>query len=120
MANTYKWRINAVDCKTNENGLENLVYNIHWSYIGEDENNNVASSIGTQPIPHDENAEFIAFNDLTEEIVVGWLESEIGEERIAELKSNIDRQIQEMVAPKTVTLQLPKPIVEDPNAEPIQ
>jgi hypothetical protein len=40
---------------------------------------------------------------LTDEDVIGWVEAEMGEERVAELKVSVDSQIADKVAPKTVT-----------------
>lgn len=105
--NTYKWRINALDCNVNKNDLENVVYSIHWSYLAEDENGNVASMIGVESVGEPDPSNFQSFDTLTQEIVEGWLMASIGEERIAEMQSNLDQQIQDIIAPKTVTLQLP-------------
>lgn len=105
--NTYTWRINALDCHVNQDGLENVVYTIHWSYLGEDENGNLASMIGTESVGAPSADSFTAYADLNQEIVEGWLVASMGEERIAEMQSNLDSQIQEKVAPTTVTLQLP-------------
>lgn len=105
--NTYKWRINALDCHVSNNDLENVVYTIHWSYIGEDENGNVASMIGVESVGEPDPSNFQSFDTLTQEIVEGWLESSMGTERIDEMKANLDQQIQDIIAPKTVTLQLP-------------
>ena len=105
--NTYTWRINALDCHVSKNELENVVYTIHWSYLGEDENGNLASMIGTESVGEPSADSFTAFDDLTQEMVEGWLEASMGTERIDEMKANIDKQIEEIVTPKTVTLQLP-------------
>ena len=105
--NTYKWRINALDCHVSKNELENVVYTIHWSYIGEDENGNKATNIGTQNVGEPSADSFTAFDSLTQEVVEGWLEASMGTERIDEMKANLDKQIEEIVTPKTVTLQLP-------------
>ena len=105
--NTYKWRINALDCHVSQNELENVVYTIHWSYIAEDENGNVASMIGVESVGEPDPSNFQSFDTLTQEIVEGWLESSMGTERIDEMKANLDKQIEEIVTPKTVTLQLP-------------
>lgn len=114
--NTYKWNINALDCHTSQNGLENVVYTIHWSYIGEDENGNLASMIGTQSVSEPSAESFTAFDSLAAEVVEGWLVASIGEERITEMQANLDAQIQEKVAPTRVTLQLPS--VEEAPSEP--
>jgi hypothetical protein len=105
--NTYKWRINALDCNVNKNDLENVVYSIHWSYLAEDENGNVASMIGVESVGEPDPSNFQSFDTLTQEIVEGWLEASMGTERIDEMKANLDKQIEEIVTPKTVTLQLP-------------
>ena len=105
--NTYTWRINALDCHVSQNELENVVYTIHWSYVGEDENGNVASMIGTESVGEPDPSNFQSFDTLTQEIVEGWLEASMGTERIDEMKANLDKQIEEIVTPKTVTLQLP-------------
>ena len=49
MANTYNWRINALDAKIHENNLDNVIYTVHWSFIGQDDSEEPvsASSIGT-------------------------------------------------------------------------
>jgi len=49
MANTYNWRINALDAKIHENDLDNVIYTVHWSFIGQDDSEEPvsASSIGT-------------------------------------------------------------------------
>jgi len=108
MANTYFFKINALDCKVNLDGLENAVFNVHWSYFGETElvsgSKVSVSSIGVQSIDAPSGDNFIAYEDLTEEIVVGWLESKLDVEK---LKENIDAQLAEKLAPKIVTLPLP-------------
>lgn len=102
--NTYKFKINAVDCEVNQNGNDNVVFNVHWSFIGEDENGNTASMIGVQGVEHNPEGEFIAFDDLTEEIVIGWIEPLMNVEAF---KGNIDNQLSEIAAPTKITLQLP-------------
>ena len=42
-----------------------LVYNVHYSYYGEDENGNVASQIGVQHVPYVDPENFTAFDELS-------------------------------------------------------
>ena len=44
MANTYNWRINALDAKIHENDLDNVIYTVHWSFIGQDDSEEPVSS----------------------------------------------------------------------------
>jgi hypothetical protein len=109
MANTYNFKINAVDCHTNQDGLEKVVYNVHWSYFGTSDADEpeTASVIGVESVDAPSAESFTAFESLTEDIVIGWIEAKMGEERIQSMKDSLDAQIQEKVAPTKVTLQLP-------------
>jgi hypothetical protein len=64
--NTYYFKINAVDAHVSQDGLDNVIYNIHWSYFGEDGNGNVASQIGVQHVPNVDPDNFTAFDQLTQ------------------------------------------------------
>ena len=77
MANTYNWRINALDTKIHENDLDNVIYTVHWSFIGQDDSEEPVSvsSIGTLGVQYNPEEPFIAYDDLTKEDVVGWLEA---------------------------------------------
>ena len=114
MANTYTWKINAVDCYTSKDGLENVAYNVHWTLIATN-GEHTAYSIGVHSIGSPNPDNFVAFEDLTEENVIGWIEAAIDVET---MKANLDKQIEDLVAPKVVTLQLNKPVTE-PVVEPV-
>ena len=93
MANTYNWRINALDAKIHENDLDNVIYTVHWSFIGQDDSEEPvsASSIGTLGVQYNAEEPFIEYADLTKEDVVGWLEAGLDVEA---MKQNIDNQIE--------------------------
>ena len=75
MANTYKWTINALDAKVAAEDNENVVYTVHWGLSATDETgNHTVNSIGTHSVEYDAD-NFTAYADLTEEQVIGWLES---------------------------------------------
>ena len=114
MANTYTWKINAVDCYTSKDGLENVAYNVHWTLIATN-GEHTAYSIGVHSIGSPNPDNFVAFEDLTEENVIGWIVAALDVET---MKANLDKQIEDLVAPKVVTLQLNKPVTE-PVVEPV-
>ena len=107
--NTYSWRINAVDCYTSKDGLEKVAYNIHWSYFLTDGEHTV-SMIGVQSVGEPNAENFVAFEELTEETVIGWIEAAMDVEQMQE---NLANQLADKIAPKVVTLQLTKPVVEE-------
>ena len=103
MANTYSWRINALDAKIHENDLDNVIYTIHWSFIGQDDSEEpvMASSIGTLGVQYNPESPFISYDDLTKEDVVGWLESGLD---VDSMKENLDKQIELKKNPVDETL----------------
>jgi len=103
MANTYKWKINALDAKIHENDLDNVIYTVHWSFIGQDDSEEPvsASSIGTLGVQYTEENPFIPYEDLTKEDVVGWLEDGLD---VDSMKENLDNQIELKKNPVDETL----------------
>ena len=108
MANTYTWRINAIDCYTSKEGLEKVAYNVHWSYFATD-GEHTASMIGVQSVGEPDPENFVAFEELTEEQVVEWITASMDVEQMQE---SLDAQIAELAVPSKVTLQLTRPVVE--------
>ena len=114
MANTYQFRINAVDAHVSQDGLENVIYNVHWSYIGEDQNGNVATQIGVQHVPNVNPENFTAFDQLTQADVISWIEPTLN---VEEFQSNLDAQLTELATPTMVTLQVPESLDATTNEE---
>ena len=114
MANTYHFKINAVDAHVSQDGLENVVYNVHYSYIGEDENGNIASQIGVQHVPYVDPENFTPFDQLTQADVISWIEPELN---VAEFQQNLNAQLAELAAPTKVTLQVPESLNAATNEE---
>jgi hypothetical protein len=112
--NTYKFHINAVDVHTQVGDLEKVVYNVHWSYIGEDENGNTASMIGVQSVDEPNADNFTAFESLVQSDIIGWIEPLM---EIADMQANLDAQIAEKVAPSKQTLQVPETLADNEVVE---
>jgi hypothetical protein len=116
MANTYKWTINALDAKVAvEDGNENVVYTVHWGYSATDETGeHSASSIGTHGVEYDADS-FTAYEDLTEEMVISWLEGGLD---VESMKAGLDSQIEKLITPTETTYHTPfAPVIESPVVE---
>jgi len=107
---TYDWNCKTVDVHPQEEGETNVVYNVHWIVTGKSDklDSNLvpysATNIGTQVVPLSEGGTFIPFEDLTNEIVVGWTKEAMGEDQVASIESSIASQIEDQMHPKSVTL----------------
>ena len=100
---TYNWNCKTVDVHPQEEGETNVVYNVHWIVTGVDGDYS-ATNIGTQIVSLSEGGSFIPFEDLTNEIVVGWTKEAMGEEQVASIEASIAGQIEALINPTSVTM----------------
>ena len=63
--------------------------------------NHMATRSGTVRFDKTDGISFVPFESLTEAAVIGWVEAELGEAKIAQLQLEMLNQIKEMKAPKT-------------------
>ena len=110
--NTYSWDCRTVDCYPTFEDNSDVVYNVHWrinatsDQVDSDDNPYTATVYGTETISTEDIKDFIPFADLTNETVTGWVETTMGEEKVAELKSGLDAQIESKINPTSVTLEV--------------
>ena len=113
MAINYTWDVKTVDVKEID-GNADTVFNVHWRLNAEDDANTVkdmqgnnipatASMYGTIGLDTEDLSDFTAFADLTVSDVQGWVEAAMGADRITEMKSNLDTQIDELLNPVVQT-----------------
>lgn len=99
MAITYSWEIVNMETKdeTNSNGdvLQNSVVRVTWKRKGLDDGGSTHTFLGNSWLTSVETstADFVDFFSLTEETVVGWLESKITAHEIQKIDDIIARRI---------------------------
>ena len=101
------WFINQMDSLPIDGDLKDFVINVHWSRLAKETINGVdyfASVYGAQSFSKDDVANFIPYEDLTYDIVCGWLNASMDVEA---LDLNLDAQIENQVNPPVITLPLP-------------
>jgi hypothetical protein len=107
---TYTWSISKLDCAPSENGLTNVVKVIHWGLTGIDENSVSASMSNSYPLPSPSPEAFTDYSTLTEETVIGCLESNID---VGYLQSRLANEIATQYNPPITPLPLPWIKVEE-------
>lgn len=105
----YTYNIGAITKKT-INGIENSIFQVVWEKIGVDENGNrgvfkIATELDTSEVGTSES--FIPYENLTEEIIIGWIESVTTEEQVngiilERIQKSIDNEVQVYEFPWTV------------------
>jgi DUF2075 family protein len=101
------WFINQMESLPSDGNLKDFVINVHWNRNAKETINGVeyfASVYGAQSFSKDDVANFIPYEDLTYDIVCGWLDASID---VAALDLNLDAQIENQVNPPIVVLPLP-------------
>ena len=99
--------INQMDSLPVDGDLKDFVINVHWSRLAKETINDkeyFASVYSTQSFSKDDVTNFIPYEDLTYEIVCGWLD---GSMDVEALDLNLDAQIENQVNPPIVVLPLP-------------
>jgi hypothetical protein len=108
---TYSWEINPLDCIIAEDGMTNIVQTVHWRYNGVDEKGTTSGLYGAQSFPTPSSQGFVPFNQLTNEIVAGWLTSVLD---VPAMEAQIAESIYLINNPVMVQLNLPNtPVVEN-------
>ena len=107
---TYDWNCKTVDCYPEQNSEADVVYNVHWIVTGVSDQVDAegkpysAQNIGTQGLSTSEITDFIPFDELTNDEVVGWTKTAMGDIEVAEIEKNIQKQINSLITPESVTL----------------
>jgi hypothetical protein len=113
MAITYNWTINPLEAYPTHGGETDVVFNAHWQFNATsgstEESGSLYTStlIGVEKVTYHSGSEFIPFEDLTLEIVQGWVENAIGETQVNNMKIVLATNIENQINPPTVTLRSP-------------
>ena len=108
---TFTWSSPIMDLKVQEGDLEKVITNIHWRYSGTDEDGVTAETYGCQSVPSPNPEAFTAYEQVTMELVTGWLESMMDMEAI---QSKLEAQINLKKNPVSMTV----PLYREPVAVP--
>lgn len=77
-----------------------FVNTVHWTCSDADADGNAGSTYGSIGL---EGELVTPYEDLTEEVVIGWLHEAMGEETVAAHEAAVAAQIAEAKAPKVAT-----------------
>ena len=103
---TITWQVESLSCVPQSEGQADVVVSVAWRVNGVDGIYN-ATVYGTQTLTPSDSKEFIAYADLTETQVIGWVQDAMGEDQVADINANIEGQIENQVNPPITTPTLP-------------
>ena len=94
---TFTWAINTLERHT----ADGIVYSVHYTVNATDGtySSGAYGSVGLLP-PPEEGYEVIPYDDLTQEVVIGWTQAALGgQEKVDEIEAALQAQINEKRAP---------------------
>ena len=90
----YSWKIAQLERETSDG----YVYTAHYT-VDANDGTYSAGAYGSIGFQHPEKEDLIPFADLTEEIVVGWVQNALGDEKVAEVEAALQGQLDEQRHP---------------------
>jgi hypothetical protein len=106
MSTTYTWTINNM--YTVQQPDPNYVVNVLWTLTGVD-GTTTASIGGNSMFDSNQSSTFIPYANLTEAIVIGWVQAQLGEQGIANTEANVQGQINSILNPPVSPQNTPLP-----------
>ena len=103
MAATMKWKVENLVYYPTKDGKSKVVYEVSWRCNGTEEKDDEtysSSAAGNNMITYDADASFTAFDDLTEEQVLGWIwETDVVK---ADIEATVQASVDEHITPTSV------------------
>jgi hypothetical protein len=104
---TYTWNVTALYTETIA-GEQNYVVIANYEVVGTD--GTYSASLSNIARFSTENVDnFTPYEDLTNEIVIGWIQDELGVDGVSNLEACIQGQIDSQINPPTVPQNTPLP-----------
>ena len=108
MPNTYTWTAtNLVGYPQYEDETD-VVTTVFYTVTATD-GTHTASISSIQQTPLDPAVPFIPYPDLTNDIVIGWVQDDLGENGVASILASLDAQIETQINPPLAPVSLPLP-----------
>ena len=112
MAATMKWEVPHLVYYPTKDGKSKVVYEVNWRCNGTEEKDGKtysSSAAGNNIIAYDAGASFTAFDDLTEDQVLGWVwktgsddENDMSKVVKADVEANVQASVDEHITPTSV------------------
>ena len=103
----YNWDCKTVEVKVNEGERSNVIFTVHYIVTGVSESVDergdffTSTSIGTHNLSSPLGESFLEIEDVTNNDIVLWVKSSMGEEEVLRIEDSILKTINNQIEPKT-------------------
>ena len=105
---TYNWTIDSLYSAPFLNGQVNVVILVNWVVTGSD-GTHTSVVHGSQPLEYVTGSTFTKYSNLTQNTIVGWLQTAMGE-KVTEIQNQLDLQLANLANPSNSSLLVKNPL----------
>jgi len=109
MSNTYTWTVTNLTGYPVFDGQTDVVTTAYCTVVADDGQGHTASIRVIQPTPLDPEAPFIPYDELTNDIVVGWVQNGLGQSGVVSIMAALDGDIAAQINPPLTPQSFPLP-----------
>lgn len=109
MPNTYTWTATNLIGYPQYEGETDVITTVFYTVTADDGEGHTASLQNIQQTPLDPLVPFIPYPDLTNDIVIGWVQDDLGPNGVASITANLDAQIEAQINPPPAPQSFPLP-----------
>lgn len=113
---TYTWTVTNLVGYPVLDGQTDVVTTAFYTVVADDGNGHTAERRLIAQIPAPKDRPWVPFADLTNDIVVGWIQDELGAAGVDNLENNLDAVIASQINPPPTVESLPLPWSATPTA----
>ena len=106
MSITTTWVIEQMTCYPTYESQTDVVFNVAWR-VNATDGTYYATAYGTQGITYVAGSTYTPYADLTQDQVLGWAQTAMGPEQVANIEANVAKQIDNLINPPAVSPPLP-------------
>ncbi|HAG31356.1 MAG TPA: hypothetical protein DCL39_17990 [Alteromonas macleodii] len=104
MAATFTYSISQTDIVLSQDGLTNVINNLHWRCDAAETNGGkeyAAGSYGSQGLAAPDPSSFTAYDSVSMADCIAWLKSEMGDDAVTALEAGLQANIDAQITPTT-------------------
>ena len=106
MAVTNTWVIEQMDCYPTYESQTDVVFTVHWR-INATDGTYTSTVYSAQAVPYTGGSSFTPYEDLTQDQVVGWVKTALGDQQVATYYDFLATSIANQANPPVVAPALP-------------
>jgi hypothetical protein len=107
---SYNWAVNSMSCYPQAEGQTDVVFSVNFGVNKTATVNNepyLSVASGSILVTYVAGGTYTPYDQLTQEQVIGWVQSALGETGVADYEARVDAQIDSAMNPPVVSPPLP-------------